>query len=1160
MTAVYNTYDQKYLNRKNLLEEKDFLNDAALFLMDREGYSSDELSTNEKIYDAFMEHFRVQNVNEVTATRDLLHAQETDDEGRARMGRLMDTYDKMDSDFGLKALGDFAGGVFTAPSTYIGLGSFGAGKAAALAGNQALKLTIKQAIMKGGYKPALAAVAIDAPIAMGTVAAQEQTRVETGLKDEIDMTNVAITGAISTVASGSLGLASGVNRTMKSFASERILRINQRKVKQAAEKSFKTVTSETFDPNNKSSKMAEEFRDILEKDALRIEAEKLKRSKVKIKKADLIETIPEPLSKGKKLKEELNLTFEQKQIRNIASAATKIDELIPDLKNLPLDKTGKPKIERFSSRLTRGLIDGHINSDDITKILQDHALTMEDLGPLYAATISDAASVLGTVGAAAKKSKLKTVRGELVTRLNALDDATRDIGLITNPARKKIEEQYGQGWFAKLGNGISHASKARVGMMTIQTATTVRNTTNGYMRNYVYAMDNLGSGAINFGRGYTKNKILKFVNPKDYDGLGAKKTKELAEKEADTAVRLGVAQIKTGFEALFLKDLSFGLTEMILGSNKITEKYIRRETTTDSLFKILRDKTFGKTDQVSKLLRELAEVGDTTGTEGGLLGITRSLNTLNTMSDNMFKRAIFSRELNKSIRANPIQITSEYLKDGVNVTGTKTINNLDQLLKTGRFNLIDDKSISDAMSKAFDFTYQTGDFNSRLGGFNSIAKGIIKVGQNPIGATVIPFPRYLVNQFRFAYEHAPILGMVNVGGILNESGYLAGKKGMFGTSAIDIEISADTMSKQLSGLGILGTFMALRANFGDENSGAYEYYDPTSNNFFDARASIGPFSAYAFFADLAYRQNWFNWHSNDKVNGNASTNTREMIEAIVGGQYRAGTGLAIVDGLIKVMDDGVRAGASDAELKEIGIKFAGNLVNTATVGAGTLKDIVSVLDPSYRVLDDNTDVDMTEYFFKQAFRSLPPNIFAEVDETQRKLESTTRSGGVRRPNPFIKQLIGLSPVEERTIVENEFSRLKIDYVELSPRPIKSDKPMTNEVKGLMGRDIEKRVHSFLQTPFYKNLGNDELKRIELKEIINEAKTEARNKILDPLRAKDDDELRRISLGRFRSLRGTEQDRLRIGYKSKYDGNLDRDLDDADPEALSWIRKFLSTKN
>ena len=184
----------------------------------------------------------------------------------------------------------------------------------------------------------------------------------------------------------------------------------------------------------------------------------------------------------------------------------------------------------------------------------------------------------------------------------------------------------------------------------------------------------------------------------------------------------------------------------------------------------------------------------------------------------------------------------------------------------------------------------------------------------------------------------------------------------------------------------------------------------------------------------------------------------------------------------------------------------------------------------------------------------------EIDETQRKLESTTRSGGVRRPNPFIKQLIGLSPVEERTIVENEFSRLKIDYVELSPRPIKSDKPMTNEVKGLMGRDIEKRVHSFLQTPFYKNLGNDELKRIELKEIINEAKTEARNKILDPLRAKDDDELRRISLGRFRSLRGTEQDRLRIGYKSKYDGNLDRDLDDADPEALSWIRKFLSTKN
>ena len=41
--------------------------------------------------------------------------------------------------------------------------------------------------------------------------------------------------------------------------------------------------------------------------------------------------------------------------------------------------------------------------------------------------------------------------------------------------------------------------------MTVQTATTIRNTTNGYMRNYVYALDNLGEGLANVVTGSVKN-------------------------------------------------------------------------------------------------------------------------------------------------------------------------------------------------------------------------------------------------------------------------------------------------------------------------------------------------------------------------------------------------------------------------------------------------------------------------------------------------------------------------------------------------------------------------------------------------------------------------------------------------------------------------------
>ena len=116
MTKVYNKYTE--LNKDVLLKEDDFIEDASEFLMKREGYRPDQLKSRESVYDAFMEHFRVQNVNEITALRDLDYVKNrANDEQKAQLGRLMDTYDSMDSDFGFKAAQDYVGGVLSAPST-----------------------------------------------------------------------------------------------------------------------------------------------------------------------------------------------------------------------------------------------------------------------------------------------------------------------------------------------------------------------------------------------------------------------------------------------------------------------------------------------------------------------------------------------------------------------------------------------------------------------------------------------------------------------------------------------------------------------------------------------------------------------------------------------------------------------------------------------------------------------------------------------------------------------------------------------------------------------------------------------------------------------------------------------------------------------------------
>ena len=95
MEGDYTQFSQEDLTRENLINNIGFITDASNFLAEREDYYSDNV---EDIYDRYLEHFRYQNVNEVTAVRDMYQAQDYkrkgDDEGLARMGRLMDTFDK----------------------------------------------------------------------------------------------------------------------------------------------------------------------------------------------------------------------------------------------------------------------------------------------------------------------------------------------------------------------------------------------------------------------------------------------------------------------------------------------------------------------------------------------------------------------------------------------------------------------------------------------------------------------------------------------------------------------------------------------------------------------------------------------------------------------------------------------------------------------------------------------------------------------------------------------------------------------------------------------------------------------------------------------------------------------------------------------------------
>ena len=134
----------------SLIDDADFKADLVKFFSGgRYKYSKEDML--ERGFDGlakdFVTHMRYQSWNEVEAVRDLNYVKNKDNNelGKEAFGRLMQAYDNSESagqGFG-DSVGDFAGAIFSAPSTYVGLGSFGVGKLGAKAATKATQLAVR---------------------------------------------------------------------------------------------------------------------------------------------------------------------------------------------------------------------------------------------------------------------------------------------------------------------------------------------------------------------------------------------------------------------------------------------------------------------------------------------------------------------------------------------------------------------------------------------------------------------------------------------------------------------------------------------------------------------------------------------------------------------------------------------------------------------------------------------------------------------------------------------------------------------------------------------------------------------------------------------------------------------------------------------------------
>jgi len=224
---TYNYLNEEDKVKENIIQNNDFIEDARGFLEKREGYTKEELADKNDVYDAYMEHFRYQNVNEVTAIRDLEYAQNANQQDKEQFARLIDLFETQKSEGFFNAAGDYIQGIASAPSTYAGIATGGAGKLAALGGVNLAKIGIKKLLGEGIKKSAIRAGLTEGAIGTGQGLAQEMTKEETGYQDDISYGNVALTGGISGITGGVIGGGAGILQTRQALKAAEKLDVAQ---------------------------------------------------------------------------------------------------------------------------------------------------------------------------------------------------------------------------------------------------------------------------------------------------------------------------------------------------------------------------------------------------------------------------------------------------------------------------------------------------------------------------------------------------------------------------------------------------------------------------------------------------------------------------------------------------------------------------------------------------------------------------------------------------------------------------------------------------------------------------------------------------------------------------------------------------------------------
>lgn len=1037
MADKYSYYTKEGMKDKRLSDltsDPTFLSDAVKFLRsDRKGYKDDDIKkmSADDVVDSVLEHFRYQTVNEVTMAKDyyFLNDEATPQDQREAYGRLMFAFDNA------KGEGMFDRGAEKLKDYVGGTLSAPSTLASAAAG-----------LFTGGS----GAAAVQSSKTAASAALRKAGQ------------HVLKNSLLSGVVDGSLAAASEYgNQKLREEVAPDIgedYAISKAQVALSGALGGAMGAAGYAIPAMRQNKAAEGLVDVLDegrKAATQRTAESLE-------KAKLTAELAKQTEEGRKLLKystdtllrsiDPRLVEEGKIVKKDVFSADLPDGILGGLSTdlvqrmsaasyemAQAAKINPDKGQRITEFLANNIEEGGILFEEIRK---KYDLTPRQLSAVYAAEVSEAARLLGsqakyTVQRGTKKLTKAETR-EHLKRLGQDIETLFEKGLSTvSKEDVQVIEEATRGALPTVWRGFKNIEDARRMFMTSQPATTMRNNIFSVAMTGIDMLDQLNTAVVRTIR-----------------------------KNPNATAGSTLAGTLDNFRYL-TKDpyVAEALTVML------------KQEAPEQMHKVFHD----------------AAIAEAKGIKNTALGKAgAAANTLNSMSDYVFKRAVIAGTIDRELK----QLGNEQL-------GTSVMD----MLKKGTVSELPDDILQKALDESLAFTFQR-----RFGGKDASAES--KMAQKAISTihnygltTLIPFPRYIASQAKFVSDY---------------TGLTAIRRLSTGKSIADEELA----KFMTGGAMALGTYYGVAKEKIAEGL-EWNEVKGTDGQTYDAQSAYGPMSAHMYVADLVARAS----------EGYQIKGTKAIIEdlnnILVGTEFRPGGGFTA---------DVARA--IDAGNLEPLMNTVTDYFGSYTYPAAVMKDFYGQFDPRSSYLPELRDATMNasdmygpDYImnvYKRATRHLPDfnskdmaeslsglgiNVSPEFLSKYMEMLSTSTythyqekyaaekgisidgydavrfdvfgDGPLKMRDPLLKQITGMLGRPEKNALQREMTRLQLDPFKVYNPYAEKNQALEVFTQQKLQGNLANKVEAWMQTEAYTGRPSDEAKRSALESKIRSEITEAR---------------------------------------------------------------------